>query len=116
MKDTEINIQHKSAHYPVKQKAGTIPLHVQEYVGRELDTVIKTGHLKKLQDIDEDHFVQPVENTFKSYDSVKIALNSTKLNDSCVKMTPHLPNKEELSNKTQLRLTQDRLAKNSSQK
>ena len=41
IKDTEINIQLKPGHYPVKQKAGPIPLHLQEDVGRELEKLIK---------------------------------------------------------------------------
>ena len=36
-KDTDINIQLKPGHYPVKQKARPIPLHFQEDVGRELE-------------------------------------------------------------------------------
>ena len=47
IKDTEINIQQKPGHYPVKQKARPIPLHLQDDVGRELEKLIKTGHLEK---------------------------------------------------------------------
>ena len=35
-KDTEINIQLKPRHYPVKQKARPVPLHLQGDVGHEL--------------------------------------------------------------------------------
>ena len=37
IKDAEINIQLKPGHYPVKQEARPIPLHLQEAVGREID-------------------------------------------------------------------------------
>ena len=47
IKDTEINIQLKPGHYPVKQKARPIPLHLQEDLGRELEKLIKAGHLGK---------------------------------------------------------------------
>ena len=47
IKDTEINIQLKPGHYPVKQKARPIPLQLQEDVGRELEKLIKSGHLEK---------------------------------------------------------------------
>ena len=40
IKDTEINIQLKPGHYPVKQKAIPIPLHLQEDVGKELERLI----------------------------------------------------------------------------
>ena len=36
MKDTEINIQLKPGHYPVKQKVRPIPLHLQEDVGKKI--------------------------------------------------------------------------------
>ena len=40
IKETEINIQLKPGHYPVKQKARPIPLHLQEEVGKELEKLI----------------------------------------------------------------------------
>ena len=42
IKDTEINIQLTPGHYPVKQKARPIPLHIQEDVGRELEKLLKS--------------------------------------------------------------------------
>ena len=59
IKDTEVNIQLKPGHYPVKQKARPIPLHLQE-VGKELEKLIKTGDLEKVKQVDEDCFVSPV--------------------------------------------------------
>ena len=35
IKNAEINIQLKPGHYPVKQKARPIPLHLQEAVGKK---------------------------------------------------------------------------------
>ena len=37
IKDTDIKIQKKLGHFPVKQKARLVPLHLQEDVGREID-------------------------------------------------------------------------------
>ena len=107
IKDTEINIQLKPGHYPVKQKAKPVPLHLQEDVGKELEKLIRTGHLEKINDVDEDCFVSPVVITIKSDKSVKIALDSRKLNDSCTKMRPHLPNMEELLNQISVEITRD---------
>ena len=98
IKVTVMNIQLKPGHYLVKQKARPIPLHLQEDVGRELEKLIKSGNLEKIKDVDEDCFVSPVVITVKSDKSVKIALDSRKLNDSCIKMRPHMPNMEELLN------------------
>ena len=71
LKDTEINIQLKPEHYPVKQKARPVPLHLQEDVGRESEKLMKTGHSEKINDVDEDCFVSPVVITVKSGKSVK---------------------------------------------
>ena len=54
MKDTEINIQLKPGHYPIKQKARPVPLHLQENIERVLKKLIRTGHLEKINDVDED--------------------------------------------------------------
>ena len=37
LKDTEISIQLKPGHYPVKQKAKPLPLHLQKAFGKELE-------------------------------------------------------------------------------
>ena len=108
MKDTEINIQLKPGHYPVKQKARPIPLHLQEDVGRELEKLIEAGHLEKVNNVDEDCFVSPVVITVKNDKSVKIALDSQKLNDSCIKRRPHMPIMEELLNQISVGITRDR--------
>ena len=108
IKDTEINIQLKPGHYPEKQKARPIPLHLQEDVGRELEKLIKAGDLEKVNNVDEDCFVSPVVVTVKNDKSVKIALDSRKLNDSCIRRRPHLPNMEELPNQISVEITRDR--------
>ena len=108
IKDTEINIQLKPGHYPVKQKAGPVPLHLRADVGRELEKLIKTGHLEKLKDVDEGCFVSPVVINLKTDKSEKIALDSRKLNDSCIKMRPHMPNMEELLNQISVEIPRDR--------
>ena len=64
--------------------------------------------MEKIKDVDEDCFVSPVVITVKSDKSVNIALDSRKLNDSCVKMRPHMPNMEELLNQISVEITRDR--------
>ena len=108
IKDTEINIQLKPEPCPVKQKARPIPFHLQKDVGRELEKLIKTGHMEKVKLVDEYCFVSPVVITVKNDKSVKIALDSRKLNNSCIKLRPHMPNMEELLNQISVELTRDR--------
>ena len=108
IKYTEIIIQLKPGYYPMKQKGRPIPLHLQEEVGKELEKLIKTGHLEKAKHVDEDCFVSPVVITVKNDKSVKIALDSRKLNDSCIKIRLHMPNVEELLNQISVEITRDR--------
>ena len=110
IKDTEVKIQLKPGHYPGKQKARPVPLHLQKDVERELERLLKSGHLEKINNVDEDCFVSPVVITVKSDKSVKIALDSRKVNDSCIKMRPHMPNMEELINQNSFEITRERTA------
>ena len=110
IKDTEVNIQLKLVHYPVKQKTRPVPLHLQEDVGREPDKLMKSGHLEKMNDVDEDCSVSPVIITVENDKLVKVALDSRKLNDSSIKMTPHMPNMEKILNRSSVEITRDRTA------
>ena len=44
----------------MKHRARTIPLHLQEEVGKELENLIQTGHLLEENNVDEECFVSPV--------------------------------------------------------
>ena len=66
---------------------------------------MKSGHLEKIKDVDEDCFVVI---TVESDKSVKIALDSRKLNDSCIKMRPHMPKMEKLLNQISVAITRVR--------
>ena len=103
-------------HYPVKQKARPVPLHLREDEGRELQNLLKSGHLDKVKDVDEDCFVSPVVITVISVKSMKITLDSRKLNDNCIKMRPHMPNMEWTLNQNSLQSTRDRTYNYSSEK
>ena len=63
--DTQIKIQLKPVHLPLKQKAGPKPYHLQNYVEKEISNLIKSRHLEKIQKLDEDCFVSPVAITLK---------------------------------------------------
>ena len=97
-KNTEVKTQIKPGCYPIQQKARPIPYHLQDDVKNELDRFIKSGHLERLETIEEDCFVSSVVITVKKDKTVKIALDARKLNDSCMKKRPHMPNMDELLN------------------
>ena len=98
IKNAEVKIQIKPGCYPIQQKARPIPYHLQDDVKNELDRLIKSGHLQRLETIEEHCFVSPVVITVKKDKTVKIALDARKLNDSCIKKRPHMPNMDELLN------------------
>ena len=61
IKDTELSFQLKSGNYPVpslllpfKRKATPVPPNLQEDVEREFGTLILSGHMDKVNDVDED--------------------------------------------------------------
>ena len=98
IKNTELKIQIKPGCYPIQQKAQPVPYHLQKDVKNELDRLIKSGHLEKLETIEEHCFVSPVVITVKKDKTVKIALDARKPNESSIKKRPHMPNMEELLN------------------
>ena len=93
--DTEVILKLKPNHLPIKLKARPVPYHLQRYVKKEINNFIQSGHLEKVKKIDDDSFVSKVVITVKKDKSVKIALDSRKLNERCIKMKPYLTNKEE---------------------
>ena len=107
IKNAEVKIHKKPGCYPIQQKARPIPYHLQKDVKNELDRLIKSGHLERLETIEEDCFVSPVVITVKKDKTVKIALDARKLNDSCVKKRPHMPNMEELLNQISAELSRN---------
>ena len=96
IKNAEVKIQIKPGCYPIQQKALSIPYHLQEDVKNELNRLKESGHLERLETIEEDCFVSPVVITVKKDKSVKIALDARKLNDSCIMKRPHMPNMDDL--------------------
>ena len=107
IKNIEVKTQIKPGCYPIQQKARPIPYHLQKDVKNELDRLIKFGHLERLETIEADCFVSPVVITVKKDKTVKIALDARKLNDSCVKKRPHMPNMEELLNQISAELSKN---------
>ena len=107
IKNTEVKIQIKPGCYPIQQKARPIPYHLQDDVKNELNRLIKSGHLERLETIEEDCFVSPVVITVKKDKTVKIALDARKLNESCIKKRPHMPNMDELINQISAELSKN---------
>ena len=67
--------------------------------------------MERVKQVDEDCSVSPVVVTVKDYKPVKVALDSRKLNNSCIKVRPHMPNMKELLNQISVEITKDRTKK-----
>ena len=107
IKDADLDIKLKPGHCPVKPKAGPMPLHLQDDVEKEFEKLIKARCSAKIIDVDEDCFISPDVITVKNDKSVKIALDSRKLNDSYIKRGPHMPNTKDFSNQISVDITKD---------
>ena len=75
IKNTEVKIQIKPGCYQKLQKAQPIPYRVQDDVKNELDRLKGSGHLEKLETIEEDCFVSPVVFTVKKDKTLEMRVN-----------------------------------------
>ena len=67
-------------------------------MNNELDQLIKSGQLERLETIEEDCLLSPVKITVRKDKAVKTTLEARKLNESCLKKRPHMQNMDELVN------------------
>ena len=91
MNGIEVKIQLKEDARLIQQKGRPIPIHLQQSVGKEINKLIKQGHVEKANNIDENCFVSPAVITVKKDKSVKIALGSRKLNEITIKRNHKCP-------------------------
>ena len=92
----EVDIQLKDDAKLIPQKSRPIPIHLQQAVAKESEKLKKLGHIEKGENIDENCFVSQAVITIKKDKSVKIALDSRKLNEITIKRKAQMPNMEEL--------------------
>ena len=100
--------RHRTGILSGKTKAREKSLHLQVDVGRELEKLIKSGILETTKDVDRSCFATSIIITVKSDKLVKIALDSRKLNDRCMKMRHHMSNMEELLYPILVEITRNR--------
>ena len=105
IKDLTIDNQLKKDIKPIQQKGRPVPIHFQNNVREELEELIKSGHIEKADEITENFFISPAVITIKKDKSVKIALDSRKLNEACIKRKAAMPNMEELISKISAKIT-----------
>ena len=103
----EIDIQLKPKTQIIQQKARPVPIHLQDAVGKEIDRLIKSGHIEKANDLNDDSFISPAVITVKKDKSVKIALDARELNKNIVKDKYLMPNSEHLMDLVAEQVTQN---------
>ena len=96
----------KQNHAPIQQKGRRVPLHLLEKVERELDKLIHDKQITKLEKCPDDRFVSPVVITVKKDKSVKIALDSKKLNKAIHKNKYQMQSIDHLVDAVALYITQ----------
>ena len=104
--DLTIYIQLKKDAKPIQQKWRPVPIHLQNTVRNELERLIEKGHVEETDETTENFFMSPAVITIKKDRSVKIALDSRKLNESCKKKTT-MPNMEKLISLISAKITKN---------
>ena len=96
----------KQNHIPIQQKGRRVPLHLLEKVERKLDKLIQDKQISKLEKCPDDLFVSPVVITVKKDKSVKIALDTKKLNKAIHKNKYQMQSIDHLVDTVALYITQ----------
>ena len=103
----EVKIDLKEDAKIIQQKGKPVPIHLQNQVAEEIKRQIKNGYLERATELTEDCFVSPALITVKKDKSVKIALNSRKLNEATVKRKAQMPNMEELKSRISRKISEE---------
>ena len=96
IKNLSVKVQLKEGAQIIQQKERPIPIHLKDQVALDLKRLMKHGYLERATEITEDCFVSPAVITVKKDKSIKIALDSRKLNEVTIKRKAQMPNMEEL--------------------
>ena len=107
MKDLEVKIDLKEDAKIIQQKGRPVPIHLQNQVAEEIKRLIKNGYLERATEITEDCFVSPAVITVKKDKSIKIALDSRKLNEATIKKKAQMPNMEELITRISRKMSEE---------
>ena len=99
IKHLTIDTQLKKDIKPIQQKGRPVSIHFPKIVREKIEKLIEKRHHEKAGKTTENCFMSPAVITIKKDKSVKIALDSRKLNKACVKRKAATPNKEELISK-----------------
>ena len=92
----EIKIKMKNDAKIPQQMGLRVPIQLQNQVDKEIDKLLKEGHIEKVDKIQDDVFIQPTVITVKKDKSVKDAFDARALNQSIAKDKYQMPNLDNL--------------------
>ena len=90
---------------PIQLNGRRVPLHLLDAVKSELNRLKAEGHIKKLENCDEDRFISPIVITCKKDKSIK--LDSKFINKQIYKNKYQMPNIHELVDNVAAQITND---------
>ncbi len=108
LKEFIYKVEFKSDFKVEQQKGRRIPIHVQDAEEKELQRLMKEGHITKLEQVGENVFVSPAVVAVKGDGSVKIAMDAVRLNKQIVKKTSQMPKLSELLDQVSIKITTDK--------
>ena len=79
---------------PIQQKGRRIPVHLQESVEEEFNKLMNQNHIIKLDRCSDQQFISPIVITVKKDQTVKLTLDSKKINKFIHKNKYQMPNIE----------------------
>ena len=108
IKDTVVKINLKENANLIQQKGKPIPIYLQDQVAEELKRLTKKGYLERATEINEDCFVSLAVITVNKDKSIKIALDSSKLNEATIKRKAQMHILEELISKISRKISEEK--------
>ena len=96
IKGFKIKCEFKKDAKITQQKGRRLPLQLQAAVEKEIDKLLEEGHIKRVDKISDEVFIQPVVVTVKKDKTAKIALDARSLNNAILKEKYQMPNLDNL--------------------
>ena len=92
---------------PRQIKGRKVPIHLQDPVSEELKSLVRDGHITKLDKYTSDHFINPIVITAKKDGLIKLAMDANSLNAQIWKNQYQVPNIQELIDSAAQIITSD---------
>ena len=92
----DVKIEFKTNAKITQQKGRRVPIQLQEAVEAEINRLLEESHIKRITEVTDREFIQPVVISVKRDKSVKIELDARALNNEIIKDKYQMPNFEHL--------------------